>query len=379
MKSFKNLYPQIYEFKNLWLAARKAQKGKRYLPYVLDFNREFEKNLLMLQDQLHKKTYQPGAYQTFYIYEPKRRMISAAPYRDRIVHHALCNVIEPLFEKTFIYDSYANRKGKGTHRAILRYQAYTRKYAYVLKCDLSLFFPSIDHQILKKEIFRKIACQETRQLIEKIIDNSNSQQETGFYFPGDDFFSPYQRRKGIPIGNLTSQFWANVYMNPFDHWVKDQLGLPYLRYVDDFAIFSNDKSSLHRLKNKIQLFLNDYRLCLHPAKSRVHQIKEGLPFLGHRVFPTYRLLKKDNLKRFRNRMKKRIAALKSGKINGSFFQNSLQSWLAHAAFSDTFRLRQKILAKLATEGFLGINESAFTRGQLEQQRQQLSRGQPQQQ
>jgi RNA-directed DNA polymerase len=359
MKTYKNLYSEIYSFANLWQAARQAQKGKRYQPNVLAFNRHLEQNLFAIQAQLIHQSYQPGNYTTFYISEPKKRMISAAPYRDRVVHHALCQVIAPLFERGFIFDSYANRLGKGTHRAILRYQQYARQYRYVLKCDIAKFFPSIDHQILKMEIRCKIACADTLWLIDKIIDNSNPQEETGFYFPQDDLFSPYQRRKGLPIGNLTSQFWANVYMNPLDHFIKDKLGLPYLRYVDDFAIFGNDKAQLQALKSQIREFLWDYHLHLHPQKSRVHQVKEGLAFLGHRVFPNFRLLKKDNLRRFKKRLKRNQQALQKGKISAEYFQNSLQSWLAHARFSDTFRLRQKILANLLTEAKDDTNESLF--------------------
>ncbi|MDX2303796.1 MAG: reverse transcriptase domain-containing protein [Microscillaceae bacterium] len=362
MKSFKHLYPQIYAFENLWRAAKQAQKGKRYQANVLDFNLHLEQNLFELQHQLQSQTYQPGTYTTFYIYEPKKRMISAAPYRDRVVHHALCNVIAPIFERSFIFDSYANRKGKGTHKAILRYQAYTRNYRYVLRCDIARFFPSIDHQILKALLFRKIVCEPTQRLISRIIDNSNLQEQTGFYFPGDDLFTPGTRRKGLPIGNLTSQFWANVYMNPLDHFIKDDLGLPYLRYVDDFVVFGQDKAQLQELKNRIRLFLYAYRLHLHPSKSRVHQTWEGLLFLGHRVFSRYRLLHKENLRRFRKRLKHRISDLQKGKITPAFFQNSIQSWLAHAAFSNTYRLRQKILTTLASQGLYGSNESLPARG-----------------
>jgi retron-type reverse transcriptase len=146
MKTYRNLYPLIYNFSNLLRAARQAQKGKRYQPEVLAFNQHLADNLLQIQTELQSKTYQAGSYHHFKIYEPKARIISAAPYRDRVVHHALCNVIEPLFERSFIEDTYANRKGKGTHRAILRYQQYCRQYQYVLKCDLVKFFPSIDHK-----------------------------------------------------------------------------------------------------------------------------------------------------------------------------------------------------------------------------------------
>ena len=145
MKREKNLYPEIISFDNLFSAARKAQKGKRFKNDTAKFNLNLEKELFSIQNELKGKTYHPGKYREFKIYEPKKRLISAAPYRDRVVHHALCNVIEPIFERMFIHDSYANRKAKGTHRAVDRYQSFARKNRYVLRCDIQKFFPSIDH------------------------------------------------------------------------------------------------------------------------------------------------------------------------------------------------------------------------------------------
>ncbi len=208
MKTYKNLYPRVYSFENLLLASRKAQLGKRSQQNVGRFNFFLEQNLVQLQKELQEKTYQPGSYQTFTIFEPKKRMISAAPYRDRVVHHALCNVIEPLIEPSFIFDSYANRKGKGTHKALDRYKAFARKNRYVLKCDIKDYFPSIDHELLKTLLRKKIGCKNTLWLIEQIIDNSNPQKEVHQIFPSDDLFTQIERRKGLPIGNLTSQFFC---------------------------------------------------------------------------------------------------------------------------------------------------------------------------
>jgi len=170
MKTHNNLYQNIYDFENLLLAAQKAQRGKRFEPNVMVFNHNLEGNLFKLQKELMDDTYRPGKYFSFHIHEPKKRMISAAPYRDRVVHHALCNVIEPIYEKTFIYDSYACRKGKGTHKAILRFSEYCRANKYALKCDIKKYFPSIDHEILKSLIRRKIACKQTLALIDRITE-----------------------------------------------------------------------------------------------------------------------------------------------------------------------------------------------------------------
>jgi len=172
MKRQKDLYEKICVWENLLLAFRKAEKGKGKKAAVATFEVRLESELLMLQEELKSKIYRPGSYHAFTILDPKERLISAAPFRDRVVHHALCNIIELAFDCSFIHDSYANRRDKGTHEAIRRYQEYARQYRYVLKCDIRKFFPSIDHAILKEELLRKIGCQDTCWLIEMIIDNS---------------------------------------------------------------------------------------------------------------------------------------------------------------------------------------------------------------
>jgi retron-type reverse transcriptase len=223
MKRYGNLYLQITDFGNLVLAARQAQKGKRFRENVLQFNYNLESELAKIKYELESKTYQPGRYKTFEICEPKRRLISAAPYRDRVVHHALCNIIVPIFEKTFISDSYANRLGFGTHRALYRFTNFARSNSYILQCDIKKYFPSINHEILKFLLRRKLKCQDTLWLLDTIIDSSNPQESVIDYFPGDDLLSPLQPNKGLPIGNLTSQFFANVYLNSLDHFVKEEL------------------------------------------------------------------------------------------------------------------------------------------------------------
>lgn len=347
MKRHKNLYSKITDFQNLLVAAKKAQARKRNQPSVAHFNFHLEKRLFEIQEELKLQSYQPQAYKEFYISEPKPRMISAAPYKDRVVHHALCNIVAPILEKSMIYDTYANRKGKGTHKAISHYQTFSKKNQYALKCDIRKFFPSIDHTILKQEIKKKIGCDQTLWLINKIIDNSNLQEEHLVYFYQDDLFSPHQRRRGLPIGNLTSQLFGNYYLNAFDHFIKEQLRCKYyLRYVDDFVLLNNDKSRLGDWKLKIASFLTNYRLILHPNKSRVHPTEEGLTFLGHRAFPDFRLLRSENIRRFRKRTRKHIIAYHKGEMSQLEFYQCTQAWFAHAAFSNTERLRKKIIYEI---------------------------------
>lgn len=206
MKRFGNLWDSVIEEANLLRAARQASRGKRFRDNVLAFNARLGDNLVRLRRELKGRTYRPGKYRTFEIFEPKRRIISAAPFRDRVIHHAVCNVIQPIFERTFINDTYANRKGYGTHRALRRFISLARSHRYILKCDVEKYFPSIDHQILKSIIRKKIKCEPTLWLLETIIDGSNAQEERNLYFDGDNLFAPFERRRGLPIGNLTSQF-----------------------------------------------------------------------------------------------------------------------------------------------------------------------------
>lgn len=319
-------------------------------------------------EELRTEAYQPGPYRTFYIHDPKKRMISAAPFRDRVVHHALCNIIEPLFEPTFIYDTYANRKGKGTHAGIRRCQQFLRQYKYVLKADIRKYFPSIDHGILKGLIARKIKCSRTLALIGKIIDNSNSQESVPDYFPGDDLFTLSKRRKGLPMGNLTSQFFANLYLSPFDHFAKEQLGFKgYVRYVDDFVCFDNDKSRLHQTKAEMQRFMaSELRLLLHPQKSQVFPTKNGVTFLGQRVFTTHRRLKRENVQRFRKRLAIRLKDYEAGKISPELMECQLNSWLGHAKQADTFRLRKRIFFHLRKQGLNLFKTDRFAWRLLEQ-------------
>jgi len=236
MKRAVNLWPALCSFENLHSAAYQVLRGKRGQVRAGDFFQDLEGELFHLRDALSSGTWRPGPYRTFWISEPKPRLISAAPLRDRVVHHALVNVIEPVFERRFVHHSYACRRGKGTHKALGQFARWGRSSRYILKMDIRKFFPSMDHEILKARIARVIRDPDVLRLSERIIDGSNEQEWVQDYFPGDDLFSPLRRRHGIPIGNLTSQFFANVYLNDLDHFVKERLRVRrYLRYVDDFC------------------------------------------------------------------------------------------------------------------------------------------------
>ena len=345
MKRYGNLYPELCSFENLWLAAKKAEKGKRSRPEVARFNLRLESELFELQQQLRQQSYQPGVYRQFVVREPKLRLISAAPYRDRVVHHALCNVVEPIFEATFVHDSYACRPGKGTHAAIERFSYFSRRYRYLLKADIEKYFPSIDHQIIKSLFRRKIKDPQVLWLMDSVVDSSNQQEFVGTYFEGDDLLTPLERRLGLPIGNLTSQFMANLYLNPMDHFIKQDLkARAYLRYCDDFAVFSDDKGWLKQIQEQLAAFLaQQLRLKLHPVKTRIRQVKEGIGFLGFGIFPTHRRVLRPSVLRFR----RRCTGFDKRQLSAEFRHNSVQSWLAHIAWADSYGLRQRLAQQIA--------------------------------
>jgi RNA-directed DNA polymerase len=208
-----NLWWKIVAPDNLYQAFRKAAKGKRSKAAVAAFEYELESNIFLLHDELVEHRYHPGAYTSFYIHDPKKRLISAAPFRDRVVHHALCSIIEPIFERKFIFDTYANRPGKGTHRALDRCTQYMRRFAYVLELDVRQFFPSIDHAIRENILSETIQDEDILDLCRLILESGRgvlSDEYAMVYFEGDDLLVA-ARSRGLPIGNLTSQFWASYH------------------------------------------------------------------------------------------------------------------------------------------------------------------------
>lgn len=347
MKRAGNLYPRVCSFENLVLAAKSAQRCKRFRNDVLAFNYALEPNLAEIQHELTEKTYTPGAYKTFVIHEPKRRLISAAPYRDRVVHHALCSVIGPVFEAGFIHSSYANRHGKGTHKAVEHFRILTRKHRYCLRADIEKYYPSMDHAVLKERIRRKIKCPDTLWLVDAILDNSNEQEPVGQYFRGDDLLTPCTRRHGLPIGNLTSQLWANVYLDGVDHTMACLAGRRrYLRYVDDIALFSDSREELEEARRLMAAELEAIRLRLHPVKTAITETRHGVNFLGFRFFPGRIRVRQENLRRARRRMHEQAHAYCRGTIDVEELRNSIQSWIAHVSFGDTWRIRENIFDRL---------------------------------
>jgi hypothetical protein len=338
------LFEQFCSFENLYIAYRRARKGKRGKASVAGFEYNQEDELVQLQDELSSGQWRPGAYSNFYIHEPKRRLISAAPFRDRVVHHALCNILEPDWERRFIYDTYANRKGKGTHRAILRASEFSKKFKYVLQCDVEQFFPSMDHAILRGKIAAPVNDEWLMNIVDLILQSGIGVQSDEYqmkWFEGDDLFAA-QRPRGLPIGNLTSQFWGNVYLSSFDHFVKRELRAEgYLRYVDDFLLFGNDKRILHEWKERIILKLAKSRLTLH--EPQIFPVETGISFLGFRIYPTHRRLKQRRGIAYQRRFRKLYKTWVRGECDRTKLDDSARSWAAHASWGDTYGLRRSVL------------------------------------
>jgi len=321
----------LTDWSNLLLAWHKAAKGKRSSYQVAKFEYALADNLLELQSSLINGTYKPQSYTQFYIHEPKKRLISASEFQDRVVHHALCNIMEPIFEYYFIEDSYANRKGKGTHKAIDRLQQFSKKYKYALRLDIVKYFQNIDHELLFQILIKHISDKQIQALIAIILKSGGTIQEKA-------------RPKGLPIGNLTSQFWANCYLHPLDCFIKRELRCKaYLRYVDDFTLFSNNKAELWSWKKQIRDKLSSYRLFFHENSAQVTQVKQGIPWLGFVVYPEYRRLKRRKIIYATRRLNYKYAQWKAGRISFTEFDASVQGWLNHAKHADSWGIRRYIL------------------------------------
>ncbi|PWQ96054.1 reverse transcriptase/maturase family protein [Leucothrix pacifica] len=337
---------EITQWDNLLQAWKKAAKGKRSKHAAASFEHQLADELLLLQAQLRAGSYQPGAYTHFYIHEPKCRKISAAPFRDRVVHHALCNMIEPCFEKIFIADSYANRVGKGTHKAINRFQHFSKQYRYVLRMDIVKHFPSLDHQILNDFLCKQIVDEKVTELIRVVLESGkhvHQQDHEPHYFPGDDLLSA-MRPKGLPIGNLTSQFWSNCYLHPLDLFVKRGLSCRgYLRYVDDFALFSDSKAQLWQWKREVIDFLAQLRLRIHEHAAQVTPCSTGIPWLGFVIYPSHKRLKSRKVVHASRHLGKKYDEWQQGKISFAEFDACVQGWINHVRYADSWGLRKHIL------------------------------------
>jgi len=335
MKTDKNIYLEIYSMENLILAWKKAKKGKTKKDCVIEFEKSLGANLRVLHDELKNQTYKPKPLKTFILRDPKTRKISKSHFRDRIVHHALVNILEQIFNKTFIYDSCANRRGKGNLFAIKRFEKFQRKAtcnltskAYCLKADVKHYFQEVSHKILLEIIKRKVSDEKVLWLVKRILENNVS----------DD-----KKEKGMPLGNLTSQFFANIYLNELDYFVKQELKAKYyIRYVDDFIALHSSKGQLEMCKNEISKFLKEnLNLELHPDKSKIICLSRGVDFVGFRNFYHFKLLRKRNVRK----MLLQIKNYKNKKISEDELFQIFQGWNGYAKWANMYKLVDNLIKK----------------------------------
>lgn len=334
-----DLFTRLGSYDNLHAAFLKARKGKTKKQYILDFEEGLERNLIALRHELLFHIYKPHPLEIFILRDPKTRKIGKSAFRDRVIHHALCNVIEPLLEKRFIYDSFANRKGKGTLKALERFDEFKRKVSrnntrtcYVLKADIRHYFDTVDHQTLLSILGKNVLDKKVMWLIKVILANHKT-KEAG---------------KGMPLGNLTSQFFANVYLNELDQFVKHQMKAEYyLRYVDDFVILHPSKEVLEGYRRTIQEFLVErLQLQLHPNKSRVINLENGIPFLGFRVFYHHKLVRPMNRRKFERKLEEFRASTEQDVIGSEKIIDSFDGWFAYANHGNVYKYKNRVLQTL---------------------------------
>lgn len=313
-KKHRNLIGQIADMENLRKAYENTARGKKRTFGYLEFKEFAEANLLRVQEELLDGGYRIGSYRQFTVYEPKARLISALDFKDRLVQHAVCNIISPIFERGLLPQTFACRVGLGTHAGVRFVQAKLRytEAKYFLKTDYSKFFPSIDRAVLHMMIDRKIDCAKTLDILREIIPTTG---------------------QGIPIGSLTSQLFANVYGNAADRFVHFDLGhRHWARYMDDIVVLGDDR---HQLMDSF-LRLNDFsmeHLKLRIGKWQVSPVQRGVNFLGYRIWPTHKLLRKDSVLR----AKRKVANfMHHGDMHG--LQKFAASWAGHAQWADAHNL-----------------------------------------
>lgn len=324
MKRENNLIEKITEPDNLRLAFWKARKAKEGKMEVTEFRKELDKKLLTLQEELLSGNVQVGNYHYFTIFDPKERLICAASFKERVLHHAIMNICHVNFEKFQIFDSYASRLGKGTYAALERAKFFQVKYKWFLKLDVRKYFDTIDHCILKQLLAKRFKDLSLLNVFFNIIDSYET--STG---------------KGLPIGNLTSQYFANHYLALADHHIKEKMqAKAYVRYMDDMVIWSNDKNSLLKIGNNFQSFI-EAELSLTLKPFCLNSTDKGLPFLGYVLFPDKILLTNNSRKRFKSKLKQYTYNLNNAEWNQAEYQAHVLPLISFAKYANTFNLRTK--------------------------------------
>lgn len=322
-----DLYDRITSFETLWWAARQARRGKRRSPATAAFEHRLEPALLSLRQALRSGRFRFGGYREFTVREPVPRTIRAAPYRDRVVHHAICRYLEPLLDRRMIADSYACRVARGTHRALDRLQHFLQTGSWVLKLDIRKCFYCVDHELLLQDLRRVTSDPRLLALLRQLLATYDAGPDYYFPQPGDDLWSPF-RARGLPIGNLTSQLFANAFLTPIDQFVKRDLHVSrYLRYMDDLILVGTAKRQVQGWLPLLVAQLGTRRLVPHPIKTQILPSRNGVPFLGFRVYAHRRRVLRANLRRFTRRMRRYASDVATGAADLERVRRSLAAWL----------------------------------------------------
>jgi RNA-directed DNA polymerase len=337
MKTYKNLFNSFISTDNFYNAFYKSRKAKPNNYKTLEFQYNLENNIYNIINIIKNNNYNLCSkdYNVFVIYEPKKRIIKSLEFKHKVIQFALCNILEPIFEKSFIFHSYACRKNKGTHKCVLNIHNLilnNNKLKFYLKCDVKKYFQSVDHDILKKIIFSKIKDVKIQNILNIIINSDNSE---------------FDFNKGIPIGNLTSQLFANIYLNELDQYIKHNLNIKYyFRYMDDFIILFNSKKQLHIYKQKIKNFLKKtLYLELPSIKSNIYNINTGINFLGYYIFKNNIRIRRKNYIKFIKRTKLLINKYNLQTKDFCKLKSSICSYLGYCKLSNTYNLNYKIFYK----------------------------------
>lgn len=340
MKIWQEIYAKISTLENIFECWEEFRKNKKKRKDIIAFERNLEDNLFLLQQDLVSKKYKHGGYEAFLVRDPKLRLIHKASVRDRVVHHIVSRELEWIFEPTFYAHSYSCRKNKGTHKGVLAFLKMARKVSknntrtcWTLKCDVKKFFASVNHRILLQALERRIKDEDFLELLGKIIDSFNS-----------DKTRDLQNKKGMPIGNLTSQYFANIYLDDFDKFVKQTLKVKYyIRYADDFIILHEDKEYLESLVSPVNEFLKEkLDLEIHQNKVVFRKFRSGVDFLGYIIFPYFILPRTRTKRRALRKIKEKVRDYKEGKITREQLNSTIQSYLGYLGHANTYKFRQNL-------------------------------------
>ena len=345
---FNNKFNEIISLENLEFAYYRTQKSKsKYKKDSILFSFNLFNNLESIKNELINKTYVPENYNTFIVYEPKERIISAPKFKDKVVQFAIHNILNPEFEKNFIYDSYACINHKGTHKAALRIQDFLKESnniynnPYIIKIDIKKFFYSIDRNILKELLKKNIKCKNTLNLLFKIIDTS----------PGIN---------GLPLGNCTSQLFANIYLNELDQYCKRSLGLKYyVRYMDDIAIIIDEKDNAKIILEDLIDFINKkLNLDINIKKTKIFPLKQGINMVGYKIYLTHMKLRNSSKKRIKRKIKKMEKLISNGELSKEKVEQIISSWLGHAKHANSENFINSLLKRYP---YIKINKKGKVR------------------